>query len=165
MIHELDGDILLSEAQVIAHGVSPNDDFHQGLALQLREGMPAMYKDFRHHCKAMHPKPGELLAWKAGEGRLLVHLFTQEPAYDHGSKPGRATLSHVNHALHALRGLVVKEVLTSVALPRLACGVGGVAGCPAADRQAAGQPGYPDLCLCELPCQKEGQRAQMKLAG
>ena len=126
MIHELDGDILLSEAQVIAHGVSPNDDFHQGLALQLREGMPEMYKDFRHHCKAMHPKPGELLAWKAGEGRLLVHLFTQEPAYDHGSKPGRATLSHVNHALHALRGLVVKEVLTSVALPRLACGVGGL---------------------------------------
>jgi O-acetyl-ADP-ribose deacetylase (regulator of RNase III) len=126
MIHELDGDILLSEAQVIAHGVSPNDDFHQGLALQLREGMPEMYKDFRHHCKTMHPKPGELMAWKAGDGRLLVHLFTQEPAYDHGSKPGRATLSHVNHALHALRALVIKEVPASVALPRLACGVGGL---------------------------------------
>lgn len=125
MIHELDGDILLSEAQVIAHGVSPNDDFHQGLALQLRERMPEMYKDFRHHCKTVHPKPGELMVWKSGDGRRLVHLFTQEPAYDHGSKPGRATISHVNHALHALRSQVIKEVLTSVALPKLACGVGG----------------------------------------
>lgn len=126
MIYELDGDVLRSGAQVIAHGVSPNDDFHQGLALQLREGMPEMYKDFRHHCKTMHPKPGGLMAWKLGEGRVLVHLFTQEPAYDHGSKPGRATISHVNHALHALRALIVKEQISSVALPKLACGVGGL---------------------------------------
>jgi O-acetyl-ADP-ribose deacetylase (regulator of RNase III) len=126
MIYELSGDILRSGAQVISHGVSPNDDFHQGLALQLREGMPEMYKDFRHHCKTLHPKPGALATWKFGEGRLLVHLFTQEPAYDHGSKPGRATVSHVNHALHALRALVVKEGLDSVALPKLACGVGGL---------------------------------------
>lgn len=126
MIHELDGDILHSSAQVIAHGVSPNDDFHQGLALQLREGIPEMYKDFRHHCKTMHPNPGSLMAWKLGEGRQLIHLFTQAPAYDHGSKPGRASLSNVNHALHELRGLVVKEAIASIALTKLACGVGGL---------------------------------------
>lgn len=126
MIHELDGDILHSGAQVIAHGVSPNDDFHQGLALQLREGLPEMYKDFRHHCKTMHPKPGSLMVWEFGEGRKLVHLFTQASAYDHGSKPGRASLSNVNHALHGLRGLVAKEAIASIALPRLACGVGGL---------------------------------------
>lgn len=126
MIYELDGDVLRTGAQIIAHGVSPNDDFHQGLALQLREGMPEMYKDFRHHCKTMHPKPGNLMTWKFGEGRQLVHLFTQSSAYDHGSKPGRATLSHVNHALHALRNLVLKEGGASIAMPRLACGVGGL---------------------------------------
>lgn len=127
MIYELDGDVLHTGAQVIAHGVSPNDDFHQGLALQLREGMPEMYKAFRHHCKTMHPKPGELMTWGFGEGRMLAHLFTQMPAYDHGSKPGRATLSHVNHALHALRSLAMKEKVASIAMPRLACGVGGLA--------------------------------------
>lgn len=126
MIYELDGDVLRSGAQVIAHGVSPNDDFHQGLALQLREGMSEMYKDFRHHCKTMHPKPGSLMTWGFGEGRQLVHLFTQSPAYDHGSKPGRASLSHVNHALHALRNLILKEGGASIAMPRLACGVGGL---------------------------------------
>ncbi len=37
MIHDVSGDILLSSAQVIAHGVAPNDLFHSGLALSLRE--------------------------------------------------------------------------------------------------------------------------------
>lgn len=37
VIQEVSGDILLSRAAVIAHGVSPNDDFHLGLAHALRE--------------------------------------------------------------------------------------------------------------------------------
>lgn len=37
MIHEVQGDILLTDAQAIAHGVSPNDHFDVGLARALRE--------------------------------------------------------------------------------------------------------------------------------
>ncbi|MFO1427950.1 MAG: hypothetical protein U1F11_13460 [Steroidobacteraceae bacterium] len=51
MIHEVTGDILLTKAQTIAHGISPNDHFSQGLALSLRERWPAMHKDFRHYCR------------------------------------------------------------------------------------------------------------------
>ena len=126
MIHELSGDILFSGAKAIVQGVAPNDDFHQGLALQLREHMPAMYKDFRHYCHTQHPKAGELWTWMSADGRYLVNLFTQDAAYEHGSKPGHATLVHVNHSLHALRALVQKEQIASLALPRLACGVGGL---------------------------------------
>jgi len=126
MIHELSGDILQSGAMAIAQGVAPNDDFHHSLALQLRERMPALYKDFRHYCQTRHPKSGSLWAWKSTEGRFIINLFTHDAAYDHGSHPGRATLSHVNHALHALRGLVQKEKLGSLALPRLACGISGL---------------------------------------
>lgn len=56
MIHEVEGDILLTRAQVIAHGVATNDDFKNGLALALRERWPALYKDFRHYCQTFHPK-------------------------------------------------------------------------------------------------------------
>jgi len=126
MIHELSGDILLSGAKAIAHGVAPNDDFHQGLALQLRERMPSLYKDFRHFCQTSHPKPGGLWTWMSADGHYIVNMFTQDAAYDHGSKPGHATLSHVNHALHALRAFAQKEKPDSLALPRLACGVGGL---------------------------------------
>lgn len=126
MIHELSGDILFSGARAIVQGVAPNDDFHHGLALQLRERMPAMYKDFRHYCQTRHPKSGELWTWMSSDGRYLINLFTQDAAYDHGSKPGHATLSHVNHTLHALRGVVQKEKLVSLALPRLSCGINGL---------------------------------------
>jgi O-acetyl-ADP-ribose deacetylase (regulator of RNase III) len=126
VIHELSGDILLSGAKAIAQGVAPNDDFHHGLALQLRERMPAMYKDFRHFCQTQHPKPGGLWTWMSSDGHYIVNLFTREAAYAHGSKPGEATLSHVNHALHALRAFVQKEQADSIALPRLACGMNGL---------------------------------------
>lgn len=126
MIYELTGDILLSGAKAIAQGVAPNDDFHHGLALQLRERMPSMYKDFRHVCQTKHPKAGGLWTWMSADGHYIVNLFTQEGAYEHGSKPGKASLSNVGHALHALRSLVEKEHLPSLALPRLACGLTGL---------------------------------------
>jgi O-acetyl-ADP-ribose deacetylase (regulator of RNase III) len=126
VIHELNGDILFSGAKAIAQGVAPNDDFHHGLALQLRERMPAMYKDFRHFCQTKHPKSGGVWSWMSADGRYIVNLFTREAAYGVGSKPGYAKLNHVNHSLHALRNFVKDEKVSSLALPRLACGMTGL---------------------------------------
>lgn len=126
MIKEVHGDILLSSAHAIAHGVAPNDNFHQGLALALREQWPALYKDFRHFCHTAHPKPGDAWLWAGADGRRIVNLLTQEAAYGHGEKPGHATLPNVNHALRSLHKLALHEKFTSLALPRLATGVGGL---------------------------------------
>lgn len=126
MIVEVAGDILLSKAHAIAHGVAPNDSFTQGLALQIREQMPALYKDFRHYCQTQHPVPGGLWTWMGADGRPVVNLFTQDAAYEHGAKPGKASTPHVGAALRELRKLVDAENFTSIALPRLATGVGGL---------------------------------------
>ncbi len=37
MIQEVEGDILLTKAGAVAHGVAPHDNFANGLALKLRE--------------------------------------------------------------------------------------------------------------------------------
>jgi O-acetyl-ADP-ribose deacetylase (regulator of RNase III) len=126
MIRYVSGDILMSSAKAVAHGVAPNDSFNQGLAHTLREHLPAMYKDFRHYCQTQHPKPGELWSWGGVEGMRLVALFTQDAAYEHGAKPGKASTANVNHALKAFAGVIHKEGWESVALPRLATGVGGL---------------------------------------
>ena len=127
MLIEVSGDILLTGAHAIAHGVAPNDNFHQGLALALREEYPAMYKDFRHYCQLEHPKPGGLWVWAGAKGVRVVGLLTQDEAPTHGAHPGEATTHNVNSALKALRVLVQEEAFESVALPRLATGVGGLA--------------------------------------
>ena len=127
MLKEVTGDILLSGAHAIAHGIAPNDNFHQGLALALREQYPAMYKDFRHYCQLEHPKPGTLWVWAGVKGIRVINLLTQEEAAAHGSNPGKATTHNVNLALKELRKLIEDEAFESIALPRLATGVGGLA--------------------------------------
>ncbi|WP_456447625.1 macro domain-containing protein [Thiolapillus sp.] len=126
MIKKVEGDILLTNAQVIAHGVSANDPMNQGLAKALHEKYPAMHKDFHHWCHQHHPKPGEAWMWGASDGVRIVNLITQGGGYGHGSKPEPATLPNVNHALKSLHKMALKEKFTSIALPRLATGVGGL---------------------------------------
>lgn len=126
MIKEVTGDILLSNAAVIVHGVAPNDHFDTGLALSLREEQPDLYKDFRHYCKVHSPKPGKAWEWKNGEGTTVVSLFTQSPATGHGGHPGKAHLNDVNHSLKELSKMAVSEKFASIALPKLATGVGGL---------------------------------------
>jgi O-acetyl-ADP-ribose deacetylase (regulator of RNase III) len=126
MLHEVSGDILLSQVQAIAHGVAPNDGYNQGLALALRENWQAMYKDFRHCCQTSHPKAGELWTWASADGRRVASLFTEDGGCDHGAKPGRASAENLNYALKALRKRVEAEGVTRLALPRLATGVGGM---------------------------------------
>jgi len=126
MLKEVKGDILLSKADVIAHGVAPNDNFHQGLALQLRERWPAMYKDFRHYCQTKHPEAGDMWVWQGVGGITVANLLTQEGAYAHGSKPGKATHKYVDHALKHFRQEVEKRGWQTVAITRIATGVGGM---------------------------------------
>ncbi len=126
MIVEVEGDILLSDTECIAHGVAPGDHFSQGLALSLREAWPSMVKDFRHFCQTTHPKPGELVMWGGAGGKRLIHLLTQEASSVQGGRPGRATTVYVNHALRELRLFIEKEGVKNLALPRLATGVGGL---------------------------------------
>jgi O-acetyl-ADP-ribose deacetylase (regulator of RNase III) len=126
-VHEVSGDILLTDAPVIAHGVAPNDSFHSGLALQLRERFPAMYKDFRHYCQTHHPRSGDMWMWSGtgphGPVRIAC-LLTQAGSYDHGGKPGPAQIDYVNHALKKLAKWIEHEQPAAVAVPCLATGVG-----------------------------------------
>jgi len=131
MIREVAGDILLTRAQVIAHGIAPHDHFDTGLALALRERWPSMVRDYRH---AIHAKPleaGGIWAWAGvdaeGRTRGIVNLLTQGMIGDgKAAKPGKATLEYVSRSLKALARHLRDEKVTSVALPRLATGVGGL---------------------------------------
>ncbi len=127
MIHEVSGDILLTKAQAIAHGIAPNEHFDSGLALALRENWPALAKDFRHYSHQVHPKAGELWIWGGVGGIRIFNLLTQEGDHNHGSKPGRASLANVNHALRRLRHELDKGEIRSLAMPKLSTGSGGLA--------------------------------------
>jgi len=127
MIYQVSGDILLTEAQVIVHGVAANDPMNQGLALLLHEKYPSMHKDYHHWCHHQHPKAGSAWAWGGPDGVRIVNLITQEGGYGKGAHPGKASVKHVRASLKELVKMVQRERFSSIALPRLATGVGGLA--------------------------------------
>lgn len=126
MIKEVTGDILLTKAQCTAHGIAVNDDFKVGLALSIRERWPALYKDFRHFCHTKSPTPGEVFAWGGSEHTVIYNLLTQNPPLGHGDHPHKAQLTHVGHCLKNLKKILEKENFKSLAMPKIATGVGGL---------------------------------------
>ncbi|MEQ1528061.1 MAG: macro domain-containing protein [Methylococcales bacterium] len=126
MIYEVEGDILFSKAQAIAHGLSINDPMNKGLALALHNLYPAMHKDFHHWCHQHNPQPGDAWLWSGVNAVRVVNLLTQEGMDSHDHRLGKASIGNVNHALKALVKIINKEKLSSIALSRLATGVGGL---------------------------------------
>jgi O-acetyl-ADP-ribose deacetylase (regulator of RNase III) len=124
MIYEVEGDILLSNADAIVQGVGINDPMDKGLALAIRTQYPEMSKDFHRWCHQHNTKPGEAWLWEGNNDFRIVNLITQDNIDEHDYHLGKATLSNVRHALDALVNIIVKEKLTSIALPRLATGSG-----------------------------------------
>lgn len=168
MIREVEGDILLSEAQVIAHGIATRDPFDSGLALALRERFPSMVKDYRHATASSAPETGGIWAWRGvnedGSTRGIVNLLTQGmQSQDKAARPVKAKLEDVNRALRALARYIQDEGIRSVVLPRLATGVGAL---PWADvkpliRQHLGELGIPVLVY---EVYRKGEKADEKLA-
>ena len=131
MIKEVTGDILLSKADLIAHGISAHDPFDSGLALALRERWPALVKDYRHDTHSRGISAGEMWAWvgvqESGGARRIANLVTQNTiGQGPTAKPGKASIENVRAALQSLAKFIGQEQITSLALPRLATGVGGL---------------------------------------
>ncbi|MBC7537756.1 MAG: macro domain-containing protein [Bacteriovorax sp.] len=126
MIKEVEGDIFFTKAHALAHGIAINDDFKHGLAAQLKEQWPALYKDFRHFCKTASPKEGDVWAWKGANTPVIFSLFTQAEASHEGGHPPKASIQNLNHALKNLVKELDAQGISSVAVTKISTGVGGL---------------------------------------
>lgn len=127
MVREISGDILLSECTGIVHSIAPLDHFDNGLALGLREKYPDMVKAFRQYCHVHHPHTGELWVWKSNDGKTVYNLLTQEAAPERsGGHPGKSSIGNVEKSLKRLGRYLEEHPVDTLAIPRLATGVGGL---------------------------------------
>jgi O-acetyl-ADP-ribose deacetylase (regulator of RNase III) len=124
MIYKVEGDILLSRTQAIVVGVEKNDPMDKGLTLELSNHYPTMRTDFHRWCHQHNTKPGEAWLWTGPDSIRIVHLITQESLESPDHLHGKATLNNIRHALSALVKIIATEKFTSIALPRIATGVG-----------------------------------------
>lgn len=126
MIYQVEGDILLSTAHAIVHGVSANDRMNHGLSKTLHEHFPAMHKAFHQWCHQQHPKVGEVWIWNGLKDKLIVNLIIKEGGYNNTPTHTKVTTPDIRHALHALKKRAIKDKISSIALPRLATSTGGL---------------------------------------
>ena len=111
------------QAQALAHGCNCQGSMGAGVATGFRDRYPEMSAEFRRRCKA---KPrefnlGDAWLWKAESGPWVFNLGTQE-----GYWRARASYEAIETALGRMRQKANREGITSIAIPRIGVGYGGL---------------------------------------
>jgi O-acetyl-ADP-ribose deacetylase (regulator of RNase III) len=110
-------------AQALAHGCNCQGSMGAGVAVGFRERYPAMFVEYRRRCKA-EPRqfnPGDAWLWQEDGRPAVFNLATQEHYWR-----GRATYEAVEAALAAMCHQVEAKAITSIAMPRVGAGLGGL---------------------------------------
>jgi O-acetyl-ADP-ribose deacetylase (regulator of RNase III) len=109
--------------QALAHGCNCQGSMGAGVAKTFRARYPEMYEEYRIRCKA-EPRQfnlGDCWLWKADDQPWVFSLGTQE-----GYWRSRASYEAIELALRRMRGQADAEGITSIAMPRIGVGYGGL---------------------------------------
>jgi O-acetyl-ADP-ribose deacetylase (regulator of RNase III) len=122
----LSGDLFANivSAEAFAHGCNCQGSMGAGIAVEFKRRYPAMFEIYRAMCKAdprqLHP--GDCFFWRSTDDQPHVfNLATQEHYWR-----SRATYDAVRAALNAMRQRADTEGVTSIAMPRIGAGHGGL---------------------------------------
>ncbi|MFD1467280.1 macro domain-containing protein [Hymenobacter caeli] len=117
------GNLLDAPAQALVNTVNTVGVMGKGVALQFRERFKQNYAAYLKACKQGELSPGHLLAVEelTANGPLLIINFPTKTDWRR-----KSTYGYVEAGLRALADLIGQRQLTSVALPPLGCGHGGL---------------------------------------
>lgn len=124
MIEFSKGDMLHADAEALVNTVNTVGVMGKGIALQFKEAFPHNYRVYAAACKNKELSPGKLLpVWDTNIllGRRLIINFPTKVHWRQKSK-----YEYIEKGLSALKELLEKESIQSIALPPLGCGNGGL---------------------------------------
>src|SRR4051794_13335214 len=109
--------------RAFAHGCNCQGSMGAGIAKTFRARYPEMHEEYRKRCKA-EPRQfnlGDCWLWKAEDQPWVFNLGTQE-----GYWRSRASYEAIEAALRRMRKQADAEGITSIAMPRIGVGYGGL---------------------------------------
>jgi len=115
------GDILESTAQCIVNPVNTVGVMGSGLALKFKKRYPSMFDAYKIQCKNGSLNTGRLMFYKMSDADRIICLF---PTKQHWQNP--STLEYIDRGLDAFIQHYAEWDITSVAFPKLGCGLGGL---------------------------------------
>ena len=114
-----DGDIFTSAAQALVIPVNCAGAMGAGLARDFRERFPEVASAYRSLYAAEEIRIGAVTSFDWQE-RLFVYFPTKQ------HWKGKSRLEDIDDGLRALRELITDRAVTSIAVPALGCGCGGL---------------------------------------
>ncbi len=123
MLTETTGDLFTVAYELnvdaIAHGVNCQGAMHAGIADKFRRKWPDMFEQYRILCNNKNLKPGQAFIYKTN-GKFIYNLATQQFVGPN------AKLEYVHDAFTAMQIHALKNNVSSLAIPRIAAGIGGL---------------------------------------
>lgn len=119
MITYRTGDIFQSNAQVITNTVNCAGVMGKGLALAFKERFPELFRDYVSRCEKHEVRPGKPYLWENKEVQVLNF-----PTKRHWKENSR--LEDIEEGLKYLASNYAQMGISSIALPPLGCGLGGL---------------------------------------
>ena len=119
MLEFVTGDLFQSKAQTLVNTVNCVGVMGKGVALAFKERYPEMYEDYREKCQRGKINPGELTLYKEYEPWVLNF-----PTKRHWKSQSR--LEDIDIGLRKLATGYKEWGITSLAMPALGCGHGGL---------------------------------------
>jgi len=123
MIEYKQGDLLASNAEAIVNTVNCVGVMGRGIALQFRNRFPDNYKYYSAACKRNDVVPGKVLVYETNSfinPRYIINFPTKR------HWRGDSRIEDIDAGLTDLISVVKSRNISSIALPPLGCGLGGL---------------------------------------
>lgn len=118
-----EGNILEADAQALVNTVNTVGVMGKGIALQFKKAFPEMFLAYEKLCKANSLQPGQMHVYDRGS-MLNPRYIINFPTKRHWK--GKSKIADIVAGLNALVEELQGRSITSVAVPPLGCGHGGL---------------------------------------
>ncbi|MEX0613857.1 MAG: macro domain-containing protein, partial [Pirellulales bacterium] len=123
MIEQVRGNLLEADAEALVNTVNTVGIMGKGIALQFRQAYPEVYAEYRRACAHDELRPGSVQVvpiQRLGGPKYVINVPTKR------HWKGKARLTDIDSGLRALTKAIREYGITSVAVPPLGCGNGGL---------------------------------------
>ncbi|NKS16900.1 Appr-1-p processing protein [Rhodococcus hoagii] len=123
MLTTATGNLLRADVDALVNTVNTVGVMGKGIALQFRKAYPDMFTAYEKACKAGEVQLGHMHVWETGtlDGPRFIINFPTKGHWRAGSK-----LRDIDAGLTDLVRVIAEHRITSIALPPLGCGNGGL---------------------------------------
>ena len=148
MIEFAHGNLLTAEVDALVNTVNTEGVMGKGIALQFKRAFPANYEAYRKACRAGEVRLGHMFVYVTGSlgpPRLIINFPTK------AHWRSRTRLQDVDSGLVDLVRVINEHRVTSVAVPPLGCGNGGLDWRDVRPRIEEALGGLPDVRVLLYP--------------